>query len=395
MTVSEASRANREATETESVAEGQRADYPWCCTGKRRPRKALAARPATVRWHPFQLNADMLREGVERRGLSPADGLTRVLNRRVSIRHKFCVSSWTPTVSGPPRACPCHSLSFLTAAAWERPNRNSTLLRTPVTVTGSSASAGPDPQPEGRRRRRPAGRPGGVHRRVRVGQVVAGVRHPLRRGPAAVPGVRRPVRPPAVPPARRAGGRRDRRAAPGRRPPAAAGRPDHPVVGRQRHHPVEPAADALLPGRRLPAGPAAPVRRVVLPEHAGGGVPGLPRARPGVRRDRGVDGAATTRSPSARGRSPPGRGRGRGRTSATSSPPSASTSTSRGGTCRRRTATGCCSPTSSRRCRSTRTTAWRRCGGRRSGRSRTTTWGRSPAPGGTCWRRSPRPRAPR
>ena len=63
---------------------------------------------------------------------------------------------------------------------------------------------GPHPQPEERRRRHPAGRPGRVHRRVRVGQVVAGVRHPLRRGPAALPRVRRPVRPPAVPPARRA-----------------------------------------------------------------------------------------------------------------------------------------------------------------------------------------------
>lgn len=42
---------------------------PWCFVGKRRMEKglALAARSATVRWHPFELNPDMPREGVERR----------------------------------------------------------------------------------------------------------------------------------------------------------------------------------------------------------------------------------------------------------------------------------------------------------------------------------------
>jgi len=40
---------------------------PWCFIGKRRLEKALAGRPATVRWHPFQLNPDMPREGIERR----------------------------------------------------------------------------------------------------------------------------------------------------------------------------------------------------------------------------------------------------------------------------------------------------------------------------------------
>ncbi len=40
---------------------------PWCFIGKRRLEKALGGRPATVRWHPFQLNPDMAREGVERR----------------------------------------------------------------------------------------------------------------------------------------------------------------------------------------------------------------------------------------------------------------------------------------------------------------------------------------
>lgn len=40
---------------------------PWCWIGKRRLEKALDGRPATVRWHPFQLNPDMPREGIERK----------------------------------------------------------------------------------------------------------------------------------------------------------------------------------------------------------------------------------------------------------------------------------------------------------------------------------------
>jgi predicted DsbA family dithiol-disulfide isomerase len=40
---------------------------PWCFIGKRRLEEALAGRPATVRWHPFQLNPDMSREGIDRK----------------------------------------------------------------------------------------------------------------------------------------------------------------------------------------------------------------------------------------------------------------------------------------------------------------------------------------
>ena len=40
---------------------------PWCFIGKRRLEKALGGRPATVRWHPFQLNPDMPREGIDRK----------------------------------------------------------------------------------------------------------------------------------------------------------------------------------------------------------------------------------------------------------------------------------------------------------------------------------------
>src|SRR4051795_884057 len=40
---------------------------PWCFIGKRRLEKALGGRAASVRWHPFQLNPDMPREGIERK----------------------------------------------------------------------------------------------------------------------------------------------------------------------------------------------------------------------------------------------------------------------------------------------------------------------------------------
>jgi predicted DsbA family dithiol-disulfide isomerase len=40
---------------------------PWCFIGKRRLEKALGDRAAAVSWHPFQLNPDMPREGIERR----------------------------------------------------------------------------------------------------------------------------------------------------------------------------------------------------------------------------------------------------------------------------------------------------------------------------------------
>ena len=42
---------------------------PWCYIGKRRLEKAIAAHgdPANVRWHPFQLNPMMPKEGISRR----------------------------------------------------------------------------------------------------------------------------------------------------------------------------------------------------------------------------------------------------------------------------------------------------------------------------------------
>ena len=44
---------------------------PWCFIGKRRQEKALGNRPASVRWHPFQLNPDMPREGIDRKTTGP------------------------------------------------------------------------------------------------------------------------------------------------------------------------------------------------------------------------------------------------------------------------------------------------------------------------------------
>ena len=42
---------------------------PWCYIGKRRLEAALTERgtAATVRWHPFQLNPELPRGGVDRR----------------------------------------------------------------------------------------------------------------------------------------------------------------------------------------------------------------------------------------------------------------------------------------------------------------------------------------
>jgi predicted DsbA family dithiol-disulfide isomerase len=40
---------------------------PWCFIGKRRLEKSLGGQPARVRWHPFQLNPDMPRDGIDRR----------------------------------------------------------------------------------------------------------------------------------------------------------------------------------------------------------------------------------------------------------------------------------------------------------------------------------------
>ena len=87
-----------------------------------------------------------------------------------------------------------------------------------------------------------------------------------------------------LPPARRRS-----TTSPGCRPPSpcssAAARATLAVDGRHRHHAVEPAADALLARRHLPAGRhRATGRRGLLPQHRGRGVPAVPRTRHGSTR---------------------------------------------------------------------------------------------------------------
>jgi len=65
--------ANQVSTLTEPLRIDVISDVvcPWCYIGKRRLDAALACRaadaPAVVRWHPFQLNAELPRGGAERR----------------------------------------------------------------------------------------------------------------------------------------------------------------------------------------------------------------------------------------------------------------------------------------------------------------------------------------
>ena len=92
---------------------------------------------------------------------------------------------------------------------------------------------GPREQPQGRRPRGPARRAGGVHGGLGVGQVVAGVRHVVRRGPAALPRVGGSVRAAVVRPDAGAAGRQHRGSAAGGGVAAAARRRDLEVVGRR------------------------------------------------------------------------------------------------------------------------------------------------------------------
>src|SRR5471030_2644348 len=86
-------------------------------------------------------------------------------------------------------------------------------------------------QSEGRRCRHPAQRAGGVHRRIRLRQIVAGLRHAVRRGAAALSGIGVAVCAAAVPPDGGAGGAEHRRLAAGGGVAAAARRAQHSLVG--------------------------------------------------------------------------------------------------------------------------------------------------------------------
>src|SRR5476649_1193348 len=146
-------------------------------------------------------------------------------------------------------------------------------------------------QSEGRRCRHPAQRAGGVHRRIRLRQIVAGLRHAVRRGAAALSGIGVAVCAAAVPPDGGAGGAEHRRLAAGGGVAAAARRAQHALVGRQRQHALEFAAHAVLARRRLSGWPGAAVRRIVFTQYAAGRVPALPWTGTRLRRDRALDGA--------------------------------------------------------------------------------------------------------
>ena len=109
-------------------------------------------------------------------------------------------------------------------------------------------------QPEERLARPPPRLPHRLHRALRVGQVLARVRHDLRRGPAALRGVALLVRP-AVP-----------------RPDGQAGRGLHRgPLARRLHRPEVDLAQPALDGRhhhrglRLPPAALRPHRQAALP----------------------------------------------------------------------------------------------------------------------------------
>ena len=143
-------------------------------------------------------------------------------------------------------------------------------------------------QPAQRRRRHPAGRHRRLHRGLRLGEVVAGLRHAVRRGAASLLRVGGAVRAPAAPAGRRSARPGDHRAAAGGGP-AAASRSGHlPLVGRHHHHAVQPAADALLASGRLPRRGRPPSGRGLLAQHRGRRLSALPRPRCRARRHRGA-----------------------------------------------------------------------------------------------------------
>ena len=151
----------------------------------------------------------------------------------------------------------------------------------------------PRAQPQERQRRAAPRQADRVHRAVRVRQVVARLRHDLRRGPAALRRVAVVVRP-AVP---RADGqarrRRHRRPVAGDLDRPEVGRPQPALDGRHDHRglrlpapAVRPRRRAALPGgRHPPAAPDAAADRRPHPAPPGGDA--IPGARSGRARPQG------------------------------------------------------------------------------------------------------------
>ena len=98
--------------------------------------------------------------------------------------------------------------------------------------------------------------PGGVHRCLGFGQIVPGLRHSLCRSAAAISGIRLAVCQAAVSSDGSARGGQHRRSAAGGGAAATTRIADHALVGRQRHHAVEPPAHAVFARRRVSARPA-------------------------------------------------------------------------------------------------------------------------------------------
>ena len=149
---------------------------------------------------------------------------------------------------------------------------------------------GPGAQPQGRVARPPARLPDRLHRAVRLGQVVPGLRHHLRRGAAALRRVALGVRAPVPRPDGQAGRRLHRGALPG-----GLDRPEvhleEPPIDRGHHHrglrlppaALRPGGTAALPHLRGPdrAADAAADRRQGAVPRGGAALPGPGPGDPG------------------------------------------------------------------------------------------------------------------
>ena len=146
-------------------------------------------------------------------------------------------------------------------------------------------------QPQGHRRRRAARCARRVLRRIRFRQVVARLRHFVRRSAAALFRVGQSVCAAPDRPGRHSRRRQHRRPAARGRLAAAARHAERAFVGGQRHDVVEPRAHAVFARRRLSGEAADVVRGGFLAEHRAGRVPDVPRPRQRLCGDRSVDGA--------------------------------------------------------------------------------------------------------
>ncbi|KAG1249526.1 hypothetical protein G6F68_013277 [Rhizopus microsporus] len=132
---------------------------------------------------------------------------------------------------------------------------------------------------------------GGVLRGLGFGQVVAGLRHRVRRSAAALLRVGGAVCTAPDRPGGRARCGCHRRPAAGSGPAAAARGQQCALIGGQRDHAVQPGAHDVLPRRGLPGPSAHAVRGGLLAEHAAGRLQHLPRPGACLRSDRSADGA--------------------------------------------------------------------------------------------------------